>query len=66
MADHELQRGQAIEEAGDDEAESMKAGLSVPAPASDGEKDARFTGKAGMGGGGTALGHCITVISFSC
>jgi hypothetical protein len=46
MADDELQRGQAIEETGDDEAEGMKAGLSVPAPARDGEKEAEFTGKA--------------------
>src|ERR1035437_10241396 len=48
MANDELQRGQAIEETGDDEAEGMKAGLSVPAPARDGEKEAEFTGKAGI------------------
>ena len=48
VADNELQSGQAIEEAGDDEAEGMKAGLSVPAPARDGEKKAEFPGKAGI------------------
>jgi len=47
VADNELQSGQAIKEAGDDEAQGMKAGLSVPAPARDGEKKAEFTGKAG-------------------
>jgi hypothetical protein len=57
VADNELQSGQAIEEAGDDEAEGMKAGLSVPAPARDGEKKAEFTGKAGIIGHADRLGR---------
>jgi len=48
MADDELQRRQAIEETRNDEAQGMKPGLSVPAPARDGEKEAEFTGKAGI------------------
>jgi len=48
MANDELQRRQAVEEARNDEAQGMKSGLSVPAPARDGEKEAEFTGKAGI------------------
>jgi hypothetical protein len=44
MANDELQRRQAVEEARNDEAQGMKSGLSVPAPARDGEKEAEFTG----------------------
>lgn len=54
MADDELQCGQTIEETRDDEAEGMKAGLSMPA--SDGEKEAEFTGKAGIIGLADRLG----------
>ena len=48
MTNDELQRRQAVEEARNDEAQGMKSGLSVPAPARDGEKEAEFTGKAGI------------------
>ena len=57
MADDELQRRQAVEEARNDEAEVMKARLSVPAPARDGEKEAEFTGKAGIIGLADRLGR---------
>ena len=46
MADDELQRGQPVKEAADDQAQRVKTGFSVPAPAGDGKQEAEIAGEA--------------------
>ena len=61
VSDDQLQRGQAIEQAGNDKAQSVEARFGVPTPARDGEQVAELAGKAGEVGLADRLGRWCRV-----